>query len=137
MQSYPNVTFNTDRAKEFFLDKISYSLGPVELKQMIENDLNRFNLIDLRKYQDYLDGHIPFAVHIPPEQIEEHWNMFSKDKINIVYCYNPYCHLASKQALLIAEKGYPVMELCGGFYAWKDFFGFDVVTDDNPEEKNI
>lgn len=135
MQSYPNVTFNTDRAKEFFLDKVSFSLGPVELKKMLEHDLNRVNLIDLRKYQDYIDGHIPFAMHLPPEEIEQHWNMFEKDKINVIYCYNPFCHIAAKNAVIIAEKGYPVMELCGGFYAWKEFFEYDVVSNDAPEDR--
>ncbi len=133
MQSYPNVTFDTERAKEHFLNKVSYSLGPVELKNMIEKDLNHFNLIDLRSYEDYLEGHIPFAMHLPPEQIEEHWNMFEKEKINIIYCYNPFCHLAAKNAVIIAEKGYPVMELCGGYHAWKDFFHFDTIKDDSPQ----
>ncbi len=130
MHSYSHATFNTDRAKEYFLDKISFSLGPVELKKMMKNDLEKFKLIDLRSYQDYIDGHIPYAEHIPVEQIEEHWNMFDRNKINIVYCYNPFCHIATKYAVLIAEKGYPVMELCGGFHAWKEFFNFDVVKND-------
>lgn len=137
MQSYPNVTFNTNRAKDFFLDKISFTIGPVELKNMIKNDLNHFNLIDLRSYQDYIDGHIPYATHLPPEELEQHWNMFDKDKINIVYCYNPFCHLAAKNAVLIAEKGYPIMELCGGYYAWKDFFNFDIVTTDAETEHDL
>lgn len=131
MQSYPNITFNTNRAKEYFIDKVSFSLGPVELKNMIKNDLEHFNLIDIRNYEDFIDGHIPFAKHLPVEQLEEHWNMFDKNKINIVYCYNKFCHLAAKNAILIAEKGYPVMELSGGFDAWSKDFGFETTKEDS------
>lgn len=136
MQNYSNITFDSNRAKEYFMEKISFSIGPVELKKMMKTDLNRINIIDLRAYQDYLNGHIPFAIHIPIEQLDEHWNMIKKDKINIVYCYNAFCHLAAKVAVNMAEKGYPVMELCGGFDAWANIFEFDTVTTDSEDARN-
>lgn len=136
MQNYSNITFDSHRAKEYFLEKTSFSIGPVELKKMMKTDLNRVNLVDLREYQDYLNGHIPFAVHLPYEQIDAHWNMFKKDELNILYSYNPYCHLAAKIAVLVAEKGYPVMELCGGFDVWENEFGFDVVTENSEDTRD-
>ena len=48
-----------------------------------------------------------------------------KDKINVLYCYSQVCHLAATAAVQFAEKGYPMMELDGGWRWWKDD-GFDV-----------
>ena len=123
-----NVTFDTNRARDYFLDRISYSLGPVELNHLIKNDLDHFTLTDVRKYDDYIDGHIPFAMHLPINELEEHLNMFDKCKINIIYCYNSSCKLATKMCLKLAEKGYPVMELSGGYKTWEKF-GFDIIKE--------
>jgi rhodanese-related sulfurtransferase len=43
-----------------------------------------------------------------------------KDKTNVLYCYSQVCHLAATAAVEFSGKGYPVMELEGGFRAWKD-----------------
>lgn len=61
MNEYKEITMDTRRAYEYFLNEISYSIGAHELKELISNDLNSFNLVDVRKYEDYIDGHIPFA----------------------------------------------------------------------------
>lgn len=128
MFDYENIVKNTHKAAEYFLHKISFSLGPVELKELIENDLNEFNLIDVRDYDDYVDGHIPFAVHMPNDKLDKYFELLSKDKANIIYCYNQNCHLGAKCAYEIAKHGYPVMELDGGFDVWEQF-GFDIVRD--------
>jgi rhodanese-related sulfurtransferase len=44
----------------------------------------------------------------------------SKDKLNILYCYSEVCHLAAKAATKFAQAGYPVMEMDGGWEAWKE-----------------
>jgi len=45
----------------------------------------------------------------------------SKDKLNVLYCYNPQCHLASEAASALVAQGYPVIEMEGGFSAWEAF----------------
>lgn len=128
MADFNDITMDTHRAHEYFLNEYCYSLGPVELKEKIKNELSSFNLVDVRRYDDYIDGHIPFAMHVPYHELEEHYNMFSKDKVNVIYCYTVVCHLAKKCAVKLTEKGYPVMELSGGFEAWKHH-GFDIIKD--------
>lgn len=119
MKEFLDATKDTHKAKEYFLNEMAYTLGPIELKHMIEHHLDLFNLIDVRMYDDYIKGHIPYATHIPYEQMEKQWMKLSKDKINIVYCYSIVCHLGKKAAYKIASNGYPVMELTGGFASWK------------------
>ena len=110
---------NPKKAQVYFLDKMSFTTGPIELNAMIERN-EEINIIDVRRPADYAQGHIPGAVNLFSEQ----WNSLhglEKDKINIVYCYSQVCHLAAKACLVFAEHGYSVMELEGGFDVWKNY----------------
>ena len=51
----------------------------------------------------------------------------TKDEINVVYCYNHLCHLGDRTAFRLAEAGYPVMVMQGGFKSWTEEFHFAVV----------
>ncbi len=114
-----SLTFDTSKAKNFFLEQISYIASIYELKNLIENDIENINIIDVRKYDDYIDGHIPYAIHIPYDSMEEHLVMLEKNKVNIIYCYDYNCKLGYKAAYKAADKGYPTKVLLGGFHTWK------------------
>jgi rhodanese-related sulfurtransferase len=80
------------KAKEFFDQKMTFTTGPVELNR---------------------------TLNLPNEK----WHTaqgLKKDKINVLYCYTKQCHLAANAALEFAARGFPVMEMEGGFEAWKD-----------------
>ncbi len=122
-------TKDTHVAKEHFKKQLAFTIGADCLKHMMEKHLEEYNLIDIRKYDDYIKGHIPYAVHVPFEQLEEQMNKFSKDKINIIYSYSIFCQLSKKAAYILASEGYPVKELTGGFKAWKKR-DFDIVENE-------
>ena len=106
------------KAKEYFEDKIAFTTGPVELERMMKQ--GGVNIVDVRAAEDYAKGHIPGAVNLPKDQ----WHTLAglrKDKTNVLYCYTLVCHLAATAAVEFASKGYPVMELEGGFETWKDY----------------
>ena len=106
------------KAKEYFEAKMAFTTGPVELERMIRQ-AESINIVDLRAVEDYAKGHIPGSVNLPKDK----WNSLvglQKDKINVLYCYSQVCHLAATAAVEFAGKGYPVMELEGGFRAWKE-----------------
>ena len=105
------------RAKAFFEEKMSFTTGPVELDRMIKQHQN-INVIDVREEEDYRAGHIPGAINLPHEKWDS-LDGLSKDKPNILYCYSQVCHLAAAAAVQFADKGFPVMEMDGGFKAWK------------------
>ncbi len=129
MKELWEITKNTKRAKEYFENECAYKIGVHALKDKIENDLKSFNLIDVRSYDDYIDGHIPFAMHVPMEKIYDNFDKFTKDLPNIIYSGHPACMKAFKCACLATDKGYPCMVLKGGFKMWKKL-DFDVVKDD-------
>ena len=112
------------KAKAYFEAKMAFTTGPVELDRMIK--AQEIILVDVRAEEDYAEGHIPSAVNLPKTK----WNspsVLRKDKVNVLYCYSQTCHLATKAAVEFSGKGYPVMELEGGFATWKEK-EFDIET---------
>ena len=114
--------FDTEKAEKFFTKMMAYTLGPVELKGMIEK--GHAKIIDVRDYEDFGQGHIPGAISLPRNMLEERLNELSKDDIHIVYCYNQQCHLGMCACRLLASKGYPCMHLDGGYKVWVEDFQF-------------
>ncbi|MDB6028340.1 MAG: Sulfurtransferase [Verrucomicrobiales bacterium] len=106
------------KAKAYFQDKIDFTTGPVELSHMIQDGLP-VNIVDVRETEDFEEGHIRGSVNLPHDKWETLEGL-RKDRMNILLCYSQQCHLAAKAAVLFAERGYSVMEMDGGFKAWKE-----------------
>lgn len=116
MSFKPNAVLE---AAHYFAQKVQFSTGPVEVAHALKEGQEKFNLIDVRAKKDFDQGHLPGAISLP----EDDWMSFrglSKDRLNVIYCYSHVCHLAARAAADFARAGFPVMELDGGFEAWKD-----------------
>lgn len=118
---------NTQTAQEFFTKRLAYTLGPVELKNFMEK--GGVKVVDVRLKADYDIGHIPGAISIPKEELDQRLNELSKDEVTIVYCYNQQCHLGESACLILAEYEYPTMLLEGGFKVWTEDFRFATTTE--------
>lgn len=118
---------NTEKAQCFFSKCLAYTLGPVELKGMMEH--SNVILVDVRAKEDYAVSHIPGAISIPKEELPEKLDKLSKDKVTIVYCYNQQCHLGVWACLTLADYGYPCMHMEGGFDTWVNDFRFATVSE--------
>jgi rhodanese-related sulfurtransferase len=119
------------KAKEYFRAKLEFTTGPVEVSHMLEQGNENINVIDVRDADSYAKGHVPGAVNLP----EEKWRTFAglrKDKLNIPCCYSQTCHLAATAAVEFATNGFPVMEMEGGFEAWK---ANDLQVEESSESK--
>lgn len=116
---------NPEKALCYFSKKLAFSLGPVELKELSEN--KDVKIIDVRHRSDYEVGHIPQAISIPYEEMKDRLHELNKDDLHVVYCYNNYCHLGARAAYMLADNGYSVMELSGGFKTWSEDFRFAIV----------
>jgi rhodanese-related sulfurtransferase len=108
---------DTNRAVEYFQNKMEFTTGPIELRGLIDTDEN-INIVDVRLHEDYVSGHIPGSINLPKDKWETLEGL-SHDQNNIVYCYSQVCHLAASAALFFARHGYSVVELEGGFDEWK------------------
>ena len=113
------------RARDFFMDKITYTTGPVEVDSILSAGEEDVVIVDVRAKSDYDKAHVPGAVSLPKDQWKNPQGL-SKTKTNILYCYSHECHLAAKAAVELASQGYPVMEMDGGFTGYTGFgLGFE------------
>jgi len=113
---------DTEKAKKFFMKCLAYTLGPAELKQLMEE--GNVDVIDVRSEADYETSHIPGAISMPYDKISDKLDELSKEDTTVVYCYNQQCHLGVRACLKLADYGYPCMHMEGGFKTWKEEFGF-------------
>jgi rhodanese-related sulfurtransferase len=118
-----SLTMNYDfaKAQAHFAAKNAFTTGPHELTGLIDKKAD-IVIVDVRLPSDYRKAHAPGAVNLPNGR----WTAaqaaaagLSKDKLNILYCYNPTCHLAAEAGGILAKEGYPVMEMEGGFSTWE------------------
>lgn len=90
--------------------------NPVGLSQAIAEKRDLV-VVDVRAAEHFAEGHIPGAVNLPRDQ----WHTaagLSKEKVNVVYCYSGTCPLGGEACAQLAEQGYPVVEMDGGFDVW-------------------
>jgi rhodanese-related sulfurtransferase len=105
------------KARAYFENKIAFTTGPVELAHMLKS--GDINVVDVREAEDYEEGHVPGAINLPSDTWDKARGL-AKDKTNVIYCYSQQCHLAAHACAIFAGKGFPVMELEGGFKAWEE-----------------
>ncbi|MFF6978354.1 rhodanese-like domain-containing protein [Streptomyces sp. NPDC008343] len=78
-----------------------------------------FVVLDCRSTESWDQGHIPGALHLPtaliPEQAEQ---LLDRSVPVVTYCWGPGCNGATRAALALAELGYQVKEMLGGFEYW-------------------
>jgi len=114
-----NQIHSPARAKAYFEDKLAFTTGPVELDRWIKTGQDNLVIVDVRAAEDFAKGHIPGAINVPKEKWDNPQGL-NRDKTQVVYCYTQQCHLAANACVRFAGKGYPVMELEGGFETWKE-----------------
>lgn len=52
----------------------------------LENNLEKYFIIDVRTRDEYLDGHVPGSINIPYDEILENLDKIDTDKSLVLYC---------------------------------------------------
>lgn len=105
----PNKT-----AVEYFSQDLTFETGPFQVYEAAEP----LQIIDLRSRADYEIGHVPKAVNIDLDDLSAHLEQLDRSVIVVVYCYNVGCTLAARAAIILAEDGFTVKRLFGG---WEEY----------------
>lgn len=94
-----------------------------------------FVVLDSRSTACWDQGHIPGAVHLPTALIPERAGDLLDPSVPVVtYCWGPGCNGATRAALALAELGYQVKEMLGGFEYWvREGFGYE--TRQGPQRR--
>ncbi|MFF7489664.1 rhodanese-like domain-containing protein [Streptomyces luteogriseus] len=78
-----------------------------------------FVLVDSRSTEAWDQGHVPGALHLPTALVAEQAGQLLDRAVPVVtYCWGPGCNGAARAALALAELGYRVKEMLGGFEYW-------------------
>jgi rhodanese-related sulfurtransferase/DNA-binding transcriptional ArsR family regulator len=103
----------------------AYFGAPDELEPIGRDELVRraragdVVLLDLRPRGEYEAGHIPGAVSIPLEDLEEQLALLPPEAEIIAYCRGPFCVLAPRGIALLRRYGYRVRRLEDGVGEWR------------------
>lgn len=86
-----------------------------------------FVVLDSRSTESWDQGHIPGAVHLPTALIPEQAGQLLDPSVPVVtYCWGPGCNGATRAALALAQLGFQVKEMLGGFEYWaREGFAYD------------
>ena len=74
---------------------------------------------DSRSAEAWSQGHVPGAVHLPGRELAARVTAELDRSVPVVtYCWGPACNGATRAALLLAQRGFRVREMIGGFEYW-------------------
>ncbi|MDT0408424.1 MULTISPECIES: rhodanese-like domain-containing protein [Streptomyces] len=77
-----------------------------------------FVLVDTRSEDAWTQGRIPGARHLPTAVLATGAHGLDPGVPVVVHCWGPGCNGAQRAALVLAEQGFRVKELMGGFEYW-------------------
>jgi rhodanese-related sulfurtransferase len=112
-------------AAAYFRASLAFHADVSDVAAALPTD--EFVVVDSRSTEAWDQGHIPGAIHLPtalvPEQADQ---LLDKSVPVVTYCWGPGCNGATRSALALAELGYQVKEMLGGFEYWvREGFAFE------------
>jgi rhodanese-related sulfurtransferase/DNA-binding transcriptional ArsR family regulator len=76
-------------------------------------------VLDVRPTEEYAAGHIPGAVSIPLDELEDRLDELPDDDQIIAYCRGAYCVLAHDAVRILTARGRPATRLADGMLEWR------------------
>ena len=80
-------------------------------------------LIDVRPAGEYAAGHLPGAVSVPPDDIDQMLDELPDDREIIAYCRGPYCVYADDAIRKLTAHGRRARRLRDGIPEWRQHGG--------------
>jgi len=76
-------------------------------------------ILDVRPVEEFVAGHIPGALSVPLDQLNQSLTKLRKGREVVAYCRGPYCVLAPQAVEQLTAKGYKARRLEGGMPEWR------------------
>jgi len=95
-------------------------LEPVPRSELLERARNGLvTVLDVRPAEEYAAGHVPGAVNIPLQELEQRLGELGKNQEVVAYCRGPHCVLAFDAVACLRENGMKARRLEDGYPEWK------------------
>jgi rhodanese-related sulfurtransferase/DNA-binding HxlR family transcriptional regulator len=103
---------------------IKDDLEPIPRTELLERVRDGLvTVLDVRPSEEYAAGHVPGAVNIPLQELEDRLeelsNLEGESREIIAYCRGPHCVLAFDAVARLREKGMSARRLEDGYPEWK------------------
>ncbi|HJO74787.1 MAG TPA: metalloregulator ArsR/SmtB family transcription factor [Rhodospirillales bacterium] len=96
------------------------SLEPISQKELSARMKDGLiTVIDVRPAEEFAAGHLPNAINIPIDRLDQELERLPTDGEVIAYCRGPYCLLAFEAVTKLRDKGFAARRLEDGFPEWK------------------
>jgi rhodanese-related sulfurtransferase len=95
------------------------SISKEELRAKMDRGED-FYLVETLSEEQYREAHLPGAIHLPPNRIQERAAALLPDisKEVVVYCTNPACQASDFAGRILSSLGYSVRRYPGGKQEW-------------------
>lgn len=75
-------------------------------------------VIDVRPEAEFAAGHIPGAVSVPIDELEDRLGQLDDERTVVAYCRGPYCVYADRAVAILRHRGRDALRLEDGFPEW-------------------
>lgn len=76
-------------------------------------------VLDVRPPDEFAVGHVPGAVNVPLEMLEQQLKVLDPAQEVVAYCRGTYCVLSFEAVAALRERGFTVHRLEEGFPEWR------------------
>lgn len=95
-------------------------MEPVPATELLERARKGLvTVLDVRPPEEYAAGHLPGAINIPVEKLENALGKLPKRKEIVAYCRGPYCLMSFEAVEKLRKRGLKARRLENGFPEWR------------------
>jgi rhodanese-related sulfurtransferase len=107
-------------ALDYFQARLDNTLSPMDYMEASKRNPDKYVVVDVRNAPPQIKKvKIAGAIDIPLNELENQFSKLSKDKTIVLYCWESWCNMAARAAVILLSNGYKVKELTGGIAAWQ------------------
>ena len=101
-------------------------MEPVDSEDLLERvRRGEVTVLDVRPSEEYRAAHIPGALSVPLDDLEQRLGELPRDREVVAYCRGPYCVLAVEAVEVLKAHGFRAVRLEDGVPDWRAR-GFEV-----------